>query len=189
MSDQKPDADWTDLAEVWTAPADPGGGDPGPEPDLSRALRRRARLGALNFHIEAWGAVLAAAAGGWFAFRHDSPLIGVAAIAFSLFALIATLWARRGLGATDADTPREALSAALRQARTGLKWARAGQAISLAGVAFLAVMAVLRPAPEVAPVYLGGGVLMACAILFYERHARRSRARIARHEAALAELD
>ena len=43
MSDQKPEADWNDLAEVWTAPADSAGGDPGPERDLSRALRRRAR--------------------------------------------------------------------------------------------------------------------------------------------------
>ena len=37
--------------------------------------------------------------------------------------------------------------------------------------------------------YLSGGAFLAAAVIFYERHARRAKARMAQHRAALAELD
>lgn len=184
----RPD-DWSDLAEVWTAPQDASQPTADTTAGLVDAMRRRAWMARLNFHIEAWGAVVAGLAGGGFALRHHAPLVGGAALAFAAFALVATLWARRGAAPGEADTPRAALQAAIRQARSGVRWARAGQAISLAALVFIAVLGVARPTQEALPLYLGGGAFLAVCAAFYERHARRCLARIARHEAALADLD
>ncbi|MDQ8029329.1 MAG: hypothetical protein REJ23_11425 [Brevundimonas sp.] len=186
MTDPKPE-DWTDLVEVWTAPVKADA--PEPAPALARAVRRRAALATLNFHLEAWGAVGAGVVAGWVAFRHDAPVLGVAGVAFGLFALIATLWARRGARPGEADTPAASLHAAIRQARSGVHWARAGQAICVGAMAFILSLGLASPSPALPLIYLVSfGFILAMAA-FYERHARRCRTRIARHEAALAELD
>ena len=138
----KPD-DWSDLSQVWTAPE---AASPAFIPaDLERQVRRRALLATVNFHIEAWGAVLAGAVSGWVAFRHDAPLLGSAGLVFAVFALVATVWARRGAVPGEAETPAAALAAAIRQARSGLRWARAGQAICVAALLFLAAVGVTYP--------------------------------------------
>lgn len=182
----RPD-DWSDLSQVWTTP------EPAPSSDvaadLERSVRRRALLATVNFHLEAWGAVIAGAVSGWVAFRHDAPLLGSAGLVFAVFALIATLWARRGAVPGEAETPAAALAGAIRQARSGLRWARAGQAICVAALGFVVVLGVAHPSaalPMISLVALGflGGMAV-----FYERHARRCRRRIAVHQAALEELE
>jgi hypothetical protein len=181
--------DWTDLAKVWTTPG--ATADPAPEPagDLERRVRRRARLATLNFHLEAWGAVVAGGLGAWVAVRHDAPLLGFAGVAFSLFALAATVWARRDARPGDAETPAAALAGARRQARSGLRWARAGQAICVAALLFLGVVGLTHPNAHLPAIYLAAFVFLGGMAVFYERHARISRTRIARHEAALRELE
>ena len=73
--------DWTDLTEVWTRPA------AGAEPDLTaRFVRRRAWLSRLNFLGEAGGALIAGGVGLWAALRHDAVFVGLAALAFAVFA-------------------------------------------------------------------------------------------------------
>ena len=182
--DQRPD-DWSDLAEVWTAPQD------GPDMiDLVARLRRRAWLARLNFLFEAWGAVLAGLFGVWMAWRHEEPVMGGAALVFAAFALVATLWARRGAEPGLADTPAEALRAAAAQARSGLRWARAGQAVTAGALLFVIVVAVdAGGVPGGVWVYLAIGVVLALCGAFYERHARRARARAAGHRAALEEME
>lgn len=178
----RPDDDWNALAAVWTAPDD--------APQLTAgSVRRRALLGRLNFHIELGGSLIAGAAGGWFAVRHGSPVLGVAAAAFAAFALAGTLWARRGAEPSAMDTPRAALEAALLQARSGLRWARAGQAICVAALLFLTVVAAAHPSGGSLVIYLASGVFLAVTAGFYERHARRSRRRMSRHATALRDLD
>jgi len=182
----RPD-DWSDLSQVWTAPevAPPAGA----AADLERSVRRRALLATVNFHLEIWGAVIAGALGGWVALRHDAPLLGFAGVAFAVFALIATVWARRGAVPGEAETPAAALAAAIRQARSGLRWARAGQAICIAALGFLAVVGVAYPNAAPPTIHLTALVFLAGMAVFYERHARRCRRRIAVHEAALKELE
>ncbi|MFC7379846.1 hypothetical protein [Brevundimonas sp. GCM10030266] len=184
MTDPKPE-DWTDLAEVWTAPAE----TPEPAPELARAVRRRATLATLNFHLEAWGAVAAGGVAVWVALRHDAPVLGLAGAAFGVFALAATLWARRGARPGEADTPAAALHAAIRQARSGVHWARAGQAICAGALAFILVLGLSHPSTALPVIYLISFAFIAAMAAFYERHARRCRARITRHQAALAELE
>jgi len=189
--DDRPDArpdDWTDLAQVWTTADDTTGGAPDGAGDLERRIRRRARLATLNFHLEAWGAVLAGGVGGWAALRHDAPWLGVAGAAFAVFALAATLWARRGARPGEAETPAAALTAALRQARSGLRWARAGQAICAAALLFIIAVGLNAPNAHLPMISLAAFVFLAVMALFYERHARRCKGRIARHAAALEEL-
>jgi len=181
-----PHDDWTDLAEAWTTP---GPEASPPDPALLRSVRRRARLGRINFHLEAWSAVAAGLVGGFVAWRQAAPLIGLAAVAFAGFALALTLWARRGLPADAASTPADALRAAAAQARSGLRWARAGQAVGLAALLFVAVVALARGVGAAAPFLAFATVFLLACFAFYERHARRSRARLRRHEAALAELE
>jgi hypothetical protein len=174
--------DWTDLAEVWTAPED--------APELTAAsVRRRAWLARLNFRFEAGGAVVAGLFGGGIALTQREPVLGVAALVFGAFALIATVWARRGVGPELTTTPGETLRAAVAQARSGLRWARAGQAITCAALLF--VIAAVLDAGIATAAWLYGPVLLLLALcaVFYERHARRCRTRIARYEAALLELE
>ena len=178
--------DWNDLAEVWTTPQD----GPGVTADLADRMRRRAWLARLNFHLEAWGAVVAGLFGGWMAFRHAEPVLGGAALLFAAFALVATLWARRGAEPALTATPGETLQAAIAQARSGLRWARAGQAVTLAAGLFASVAALDAGAfPHGVWFYLAiAAFLVACAV-FYERHARRAKARAAGHQAALEEME
>jgi hypothetical protein len=179
--------DWSDLSDVWTAPeARPPVGVP---VDLERSVRRRARLATVNFHMEIWGAVIAGAMGGWVALRHDEPLLGFAGLAFSVFALAATVWARRGARPGEAETPAAALTAALRQARSGLRWARAGQAICIAALGFVAVVGVTHPTDHLPLIYAGAFGFLGIMAVIYERHARRCRHRITGHAAALKELE
>lgn len=176
--------DWTDLTEVWTRPA------AGVEPDLTaRFVRRRAWLSRLNFLGEAAGALVAGGMGLWAAVRHDAPFIGLAAVAFAVFGLAVTLWARPGAAPGDLATPRAALDAALQQARSGLRWARAGQAVSVAALVFLGVMAWHDDGPVSVPLYGGFLIFLALAAALYERHGRRARERMRTHAKALAELD
>lgn len=180
----RPDDDWTDLTEVWVRPAADA------EPDLTaRFVRRRAWLARLNFAGEALGAVIAGGLGLWIATRPGALVIGLAAAVFAVFGLALTLWARRGAAPGDLATPRAALEAALQQARSGLRWARAGQAVSVAALLFLAVMAWSDDRPLSAPLYGGFLAFLAVGTLLYERHARRARARMATHARALEELD
>lgn len=177
--------DWNDLAEVWTAPQD------GPEvTDLVRGMRRRAWLARINFLVEAGGAVVAGLFGAWMALRHQEPVMGGAAVIFAAFALVAALWARRGAEPGLADTPAEALRAAVAQARSGLRWARAGQAVTAGALLFVVVVGLDAGAfPGGVWVYLAIGIVLALCAAFYERHARRARARVADHRAALAEME
>lgn len=189
--DARPDArpdDWTDLAQVWTT-ADGAAQTPGAFAALERQMRRRALLATLNFHTEIWGAVIAGALAGWVGLRHDAPALGAAGVIFSVFALAATLWARRGAVPGEAETPAAALAAALRQARSGLRWARAGQAICIAAGLFTVVAGVSHPTQHMPMIYLAAFVFLGGMAVFYERHARRCQRRIAGHMAALQELE
>ncbi len=182
--DHQPPDDWNDLTEAWTRP------DPDAEPDLTaRFVRRRALLGRLNFMGEALGAVVAGGMGLWVALRHGALLIGLAAFAFAVFGLVVTLWARRGAAPREMATPRAALEAAMLQARSGLRWARAGQAVSLAALVFLGVMAWREDGPVSVPLYGVFLVFLAAAAVSYERHARRARTRIEDHRMALEDID
>ncbi len=177
--------DWDDLAEVWTAPR-PG---PAVDPDLARAVRRRARLGRLNFLFEALGAIAAGVIGVWASLRNGEPGVALAVVLFAGFALAMTLWARRGLPPEAADTPAAALRAAAGQARSGLRWARAGQAVGVAALLFVAVVAASHRVAPGDPVIVFALVFVLAAVALQERHARRCRARLRRHEAALSELE
>lgn len=181
--------DWTDLAEVWTTDAAPNDRAPDALGDLERRVRRRALLATLNFHLEAWGAVVAGALGGWVAVRHDAPVLGLAGVIFAVFALAATLWARRGAAPGEAETPAAALAAAVRQARSGLRWARAGQAICVAALLFTGMVGLAAPNDHMPMIYLATFGFLGVMAIFYEHHARRCRARINRHAAALRELE
>jgi len=181
--------DWTDLAEVWTTPGDATEPSTGAIVDLERRVRRRARLATLNFHLEAWGAVLAGVLGAWVAFRHQAPELGLAGVAFAIFALVATVWARRDALPGDPGTPGQALAAAVRQARSGLRWARAGQAICVAALLFVIVVGRTAPNASLPLIYLAALGFLGGMAVFYERHARLCRRRIAGHQAALKELE
>lgn len=176
--------DWNDLAEVWTAPQD----GPDMTADLVRSMRRRAGLARLNFLLEIGGCLFGCVIGAVFAVTGWAPIMGVAALTFSLFSLILTLWARRGAEPGLADSPAEALRAAIRQARSGQQWARAGQAITVAAGLFVTATAV-EAGDHAAPLYLPLALLLLGCLVFYERHARRATARMAGHAAALAELE
>ncbi|MDP3405484.1 MAG: hypothetical protein Q8S03_12390 [Brevundimonas sp.] len=183
----RPETDWSDLTEAWTASSDP---QPPLDARLIRSLRRRDRLARINFAFEMAAGVFVLAAMGWVLWR-GGPLPAVAAAgAFALFALAMTLWSRRGDPGLLTETPEAVLHSALGQARTGFRWAVAGIAISLAAMLFLTVMMlVLTPArAPSAAVTAGAGVALVLCIAFYERHARRCRRRMAAHQAALDAL-
>ncbi len=180
--------DWSDLAQAWTEePQRP----PRPDADLIRAVRRRDRIARLNFVAElAGGAVVMGVVIWAVAVRHMPWPPALAAGIFIAFALVITLWSRRGGSELLTDTPQAALRSALEQAARGRRWAWAGVAISVAGLIFVATIALLAP-PEsdrrVAPILIGAMVLLGC-IAGYGAHARRCRRRIAAHEAALRAL-
>lgn len=173
--------DWSDLVDLWVKP--------GAEPELAaRAFRRRALLARLNFHGEAWGALAAGAYGIYVAVRENLPEIGIAAAAFTGFVFLISLWARRGTAQPLSGTPRDALEAALRQGKSGYRWARGGQICCLSAVAFLwAVHLYDRPLP--AQTWWTMGLVLLLAAAGYEYHARLARKRIKRYRAALTELE
>lgn len=175
------DEDWSELADLWVTP--------NAEPDLApKALRRRALLARLHFHGEAWGALVAGAYGVYVAVRENLPEIGFASAAFTGFAFLISLWSRRGTMVPLSGTPRDALEAALRQGKSGQRWARGGQACCLAAIAFLwAVHLYDRPLP--AQTWWFTGLILLLAAAAYEYHARRARKRIQRYRAALNDLD
>ncbi|WP_428149562.1 hypothetical protein [Brevundimonas sp.] len=183
-----PPDDWSDLSQVWTeGPPEPLR----PDPDLIRRLRRRARLARLNFIVElAGGAVVLAVLVWSVAIRDLVWPAALAAVLFVAFALVMTLWSRRDGSNLLTDTPQAVLRSAIGQARLGRRWAWAGVAISLAGLIFVAAIALLVP-PEsdrsVATLLIGVIVLIGC-IAGYGAHARGCRRRIAAHEAALRAL-
>lgn len=177
--------DWDDLAAAWTAPQTEMVADPA----LTRAVRRRARLGRANFLLEVGGSVAAGVIGVWAALRNGAPGVALAVVLFAGFALTMTLWARRGLPPEAADSPAGALRAAVAQARSGLRWARAGQAVGLAALLFVAVVAANQGVAVGDPLIVFAVVFVLAAVALHERHARRCRARLSRHAAALAELE
>ncbi|MBD3837746.1 hypothetical protein [Brevundimonas sp.] len=184
--EDRPD-DWSDLTQAWAATPDDG---PPLDAALIRSLRRRDRLARLNFLSEIVGALAVVGVMGWALWRGvDLPVV-LAALGFAVFALVMTLWSRRGDPGLLTDTPQAVLRSALGQARTGYRWALAGVAISLAGMVFLIVMLWLaKPVAEMrGPMLAGAGLFLAACIGFYLRHARRCRRRMAAHRAALDAL-
>ena len=181
--------DWTELSQAW---AQPKPNEPPLDAGFIRALKRRDRLARLNFNAEAGGAVLAAAVVGWAAMRNQLPwTVSAAAGGFCLFALVATVWTRRGDPGLLLDTPEAALRSALAQARMGLRWAWAGMAISLAAVLFLAAMAAASGdrIERIGPYVAAGAIFILACVPFYWRHGRRCRQRIAAHHAALDAIE
>lgn len=189
MTRPTPDArsEWADLNAVWT---DPAGAPATDAVALARSVRRRADLARLNYVVEIVIGVGLMAMVGLLAFLDRVPsLVAAGGIAFAGFALALTVWARRGLGDQSLSTPEQALRLAQRQARTGLKWARAGLAITVAAAAFIVlVLGDGENSAETLFGIVGAGLFLAGCALFYRRHARRCRDRLAAHERALAQL-
>jgi len=182
-----PDDDWTDLSRAW---AEPRADEPPIDAALVRALKRRDFLARLNFASEIAGGVAVLGVMIWAVWRGLPLAAAAAAAGFALFALIVTLWSRRGDPGLLTDTPQAVLRSAIGQARTGYRWALAGVAISIAGMGFLIVIlwiGLLTPAQRVPILAVGVGGLAIC-IGFYLNHARRCRRRMAAHQAALEAL-
>ncbi|WP_395945457.1 hypothetical protein [Brevundimonas sp.] len=183
----RPDDDWTDLTQAWAETPDDG---PRLDAAMIRSLRRRDRLARLNFISEIGGGVAVLGVMGWAMWRGVPLPVAGAALVFVLFALALTLWSRRGDPGLLTDTPEAVLRSALGQARIGYRWAWAGVAISLAGMAFLILMLWLaEPVVEQrGPILAGAAVFLAACIGFYLNHARRCRRRMAAHRVALEAL-
>ena len=183
-----PNEDWTDLSDAWTAPAR----DDQALADLARQVRRRSRLGRLNYIFEMVGCVLAAIMGGWvLATRPETHwLLGSGAVIFGLFAAAMTLWARGGPAPDDLDTPEQALDAAIRQAQAGRRWAQAGVAVCMGAAVFVGATAAgdTVKGPPVA-LYAGAAVFLLGCLAFYLRHQNRCTQRIEAHRAALDDLN
>lgn len=183
-----PNEDWTDLSDAWTAPAR----DDQALADLARQVRRRSRLGRLNYIFEMAGCVLAAFIGGWvLATRPETHwLLGSGAVIFGLFAAAMTLWARGGAEPDDLDTPEQALDAAIRQAQAGRRWAQAGIAVCMGAAVFVGAAAAgdAVEGPSAA-LYAGAGVFLLGCLAFYLRHQNRCTKRIEAHRAALDDLN
>lgn len=184
----QPPNDWSHLSDAWTD----GAADAPPlDAAFIRRLRWRDRLARWNFIAEIAGGLVVVAIVGWATAARGLPWpMLAAALGFAAFALAMTVWSRRGDPGLLLDTPEAALQSAIAQARSGLRWAWAGLAISLAAGLFLAVTLAVSPggvggSPGLLTVMLG--FLLAC-VGFYLNHARRCRRRMAAHEQALAAL-
>lgn len=183
-----PDDDWSELARAWIGTTDD---EPRLNPGLLRGLRRRDRLARINFAAELAGGVAVLGAVGWAVLGRDLPWQpAVAAIGFVAFALVMTLWSRRGDPGLLTETPEAVLRSAIGQARTGRRWAHAGVAISIAALVFLAVMVgMIQPDRGPQPtVLLASGLFLLACIGLYLRHAGRCRRRMAAYQAALEAL-
>lgn len=182
------DDEWADLSAAWTRP----------RPDqtrwdaaLVRTVERRAALAKLNFAFEIAGALVVTAVMIWALNRGLAPSVAACAFVFALFAVLMTLWSRRGDPGLLTDTPEAVLMSAIGQARIGYRWALSGIAISLAGMAFIIAMVQLEPSdahPKGSLLTASLGVLIIC-IGFYARHALRSRRRLKAHQDALEALN
>ena len=182
-----PNEDWTDLSDAWTAPAR----DDQALADLARQVRRRARLARMNYVFEMAGCMLAAIIGGWvLATRPETHwLLGSGAVLFGLFAAAMTLWARGGPAPEDLETPEQALTAAIRQAEAGRRWARAGIAVTLGAAMFLGAAVATYPVEDdLTPFYIVGALFLFGGLAFYLRHQDRCTRRIAQHRRALEDL-
>lgn len=183
-----PSEDWTDLSDAWTAPARDDQG----LTEMARQVRRRGRLGALNFYAEMAGCLLAAVVGGWVLATGpaDERLLGSAAVIFGLFSAAMTLWARGIRAPDELETPQQALTAAIRQAEAGRRWGQAGIAVTIGAAVFLGTAAATMGAAEGRLVLLYGaaGLFLLGALAFYVRHQDRCVRRIAAHQAALDDL-
>lgn len=183
-----PNEDWTDLSDAWTTP----GRDDQGLAEMARQVRRRSRLGELNFYAEMTGCLLAAAVGAWvLATRpEDQWLLGAAAVIFGLFSAAMTHWARGKRTSDDLETPDQALTAAIRQAETGRRWGQAGIAVTIGAAVFLgtAVAATGSVEGRLVALYAAAVVFLLGALAFYLRHQDRCARRIAQHRRALEDL-
>ena len=182
-----PNEDWTDLSDAWTAPAR----DDQALADLARQVRRRSRLGRLNYVFEMAGCVIAAAVGAWVLATgpEDRWLLGAAAVVFGLFSAAMTLWARGSRTPDDLETPEQALIAAIRQAEAGRRWARAGIAVTLGGAMFLGAAVATYPVEDDLTLFdIAGSLFLFGGLAFYLRHQDRCTRRIAQHRRALEDL-
>lgn len=188
------DPDWTDLAGAWTANGDDA--VPAADARLVRRLRRRAMAARINFIIECLLCVFAFGVG-LLLILQGGPLrliLGAATLAFGGFGLATTLWARGRAAPMLTGTPAEAVRAALHQAESGLRWARAGWWMTLAALALLGVFLavdLLDGGTDSLKLQVLGVALLALVGwgAFSRWHGRRCRRRIAGHRAALAELE
>lgn len=182
-----PNEDWTDLSDAWTAPAH----DDQALARLARQVRRRARLGQLNYLFEMAACLIAAGLGVWVLATRplDQWLVGAAAVVFGLFSLAMTVWARGTRTPEDLETPEQALTAAIRQAEAGRRWAWAGIVITLGAAVFLGLAVAAYPEGDDLTVLYAVGVLFVVGgLAFYLRHQHRCARRIAQHRRALEDL-
>ncbi|MBA4000864.1 hypothetical protein [Brevundimonas sp.] len=181
-----PNEDWTELSDAWTTP----GRDDQGLAEMARQVRRRSRLGRLNFVFEMAGCLLAGVMGVWVlaARPEDQWLLGAAAVLFGLFGAAMTLWAR-GRAPDDLETPEQALFAAIRQAEAGRRWAQAGIAVTLGAAVFLGIAVAAYPIEEgLTVLYAAGALFLLGSLAFYLRHQNRCTRRIAQHRRALEDL-
>ena len=182
-----PTDDWSDLTRTWTdRPVTP----PRLDPDMVRTVRRRDRLARLNFVGELAGGAATVGVVLWATLVRDLPwTFAMTAMGFVSFALVATLWSRRGDPGLFTGTPEAVVLSAIAQARTGYRWAWAGVATSLAAIVFVTILAALSPTGSVTTrtMLMMAAFLLVC-IGLYIAHARRCRRRMAAHTATLQAL-
>lgn len=182
-----PNDDWSDLTRTWTdRPVTP----PRLDPDLVRTVRRRDRLARLNFVGELAGGAATVGVVLWATLVRDLPwTFALTAMGFVGFALVATLWSRRGDPGVLTGTPEAVVLSAIAQARTGYRWAWAGVATSLAAFVFVTTLAGLSPTGSVTTrtMLMMAAFLLVC-IGLYIAHARRCRRRMAAYTATLQAL-
>ncbi|GAD58320.1 hypothetical protein IWC96_13845 [Brevundimonas sp. BAL450] len=182
-----PNEDWTDLSDAWTAPAR----DDQALAQMARQVRRRSRLGRLNYMFELTACMIAAGLGAWVLATgpSDQWLLGSAAVIFGLFSAAMTVWARGTRTTDDLETPEQALTAAIRQAEAGRRWAWAGIAITLGAAVFLGLaMAAYPDEGDLTVLYTVGALFVFGGLAFYLRHQHRCTQRIAQHSRALEDL-
>ena len=161
---------WDELARDWTAPASAGGAAPRAS---AEDVRRRARLQSRMFAGEMLFGVVVLALLAWRAWAGDAWPGTLAATAFTVFAMVLSLWAWRLRPAADTGTVREALEAAIAQARAWVRWAIAGYAICAAAMGYLWVV---FPHVATAGIVFGAAyVLAVLAILAWVHRQQRRR--------------
>ena len=177
--------EWSDLTRAWTEP----GGAPAPDARLLRAVRRRDLIARLNFYGEVGGALLAGGMFLWLA--ADGQMRWAAAgvaVAFCVFALVLTLWARQAAPPILDDTPAGAVRTALQQARAGARWC--GLIVTGAAGVALALIYLLDPVEDrLVLAFTAACTALTAFAIGYTLHIRRCRHRIARHQRTLAEMD
>ncbi len=140
--------DWKDLERLWqSSPAESA------DVIIARQYRRR-WLSQLNMLVEMALTILGIGVSVW-AMTLDRPYalgLGAAALVFTVFATVASLWARLPRRSAPDDSVTAAIDAAIRRARASLRWALACFWIVVAGLMLLAVMAFAwAAAPDYSP--------------------------------------